>query len=237
MQAVESQNLILYHTDLAGQWPEEAARSLLAALPYLRRLALGRGGDAARASLAGTALALRALSELLGRRVNAAEIVCAQGEKPRLVLPARLAVASGGAAGARALPGATMPGTEPDFSISHSGPWVACAAIGDGRVGLDLEVGTGDRVAQWVVREALLKATGEGLRAASEVRDIEVPESVRAIDVPESAAQQACVRWRGELWYLRRLDFFPGTSACVLTNRAVSHLAAHHIPLAELFAL
>jgi hypothetical protein len=228
MQAVESENLILYHTDLRGQWPEGAARSFAAALPYLKRLALGRGGDAARASLAGTALALRALSELLGRRVYAGEILFAQGEKPRLEPLAGLAVAGGGAAAARVLSGLSTAASVPDFSISHSGPWVACAAAAGDRLGLDLEVGTEARIAQWVVREALLKATGEGLRAAREVR---------AIEVPESAAPQACVQWRGECWHLRRLEFFPATSACLVSSCAVSNLAVHHVPLAELFAL
>ena len=60
MQAVESQTLILYHTDLRDQWPEEAGRALAARLPYRKRLSVGSGTDAARATLAGIALALRA---------------------------------------------------------------------------------------------------------------------------------------------------------------------------------
>src|SRR5947208_14440127 len=81
MQAVESQTLILYHTDLRGQWPAAAARALAARLPYGKRLALAArlpygkrlalGADEPQqhASPAGIALALRALSleELLGR--------------------------------------------------------------------------------------------------------------------------------------------------------------------------
>jgi phosphopantetheinyl transferase len=204
MQAVESQNLILYHTELSGQWPEEGARALAARLPYLKRLAVGSGGDAARASLAGIALALRALGALLGRRVEAGEIVFASGEKPRMVKAA----------------------AAPDFSISHTGSKVACAAISGAEVGLDIEVGTGARFTQWVVREALLKVTGAGLRAAHEVRDIELPSS----ELPE-----ASLSWRGERWYVRRLDFFPGTSGCVLTSCPV-HVEPRGIPLAELFA-
>src|ERR1700756_3865256 len=106
MQAVESQTLILYHTDLRGQWPAVAARSLARRLPYGKRLALGGGGEAARASLAGIALALRALGTLLGRAVSPGELVFARDEIPRF---------------------ARTPA--PDFSISHSGPWVGCAAI------------------------------------------------------------------------------------------------------------
>ena len=152
----------------------------------------------------------------------------ATGEKPHLVQGLRLAAAGGSAVAARPVPGSSVPGAPPDFSISHSGPWVACAAIDGARLGLDIEVGTEARIAQWVVREALLKATGAGLRALGEVRDIEVPES---------AAQEACVDWRGERWFLRRLDFLPGTSACVLTSRPVREVAARSVPLAELFAI
>jgi hypothetical protein len=207
MQAVESQNLILYHTELSGQWPEEGARALAARLPYPKRLALGSGGDAARASLAGIALALRALGAFLGRRVEAGEIVFASGKKPRMVETAGRVAA-------------------PDFSISHSGAWVACAAIAGAQVGLDIEVGTEPRLAQWVVREALLKAAGAGLRAVDEVR---------AVEVPESRLPHASLHWRGEHWYLRRLHIFPGTSACVLTSRPV-HVVPHGVGLAELFA-
>src|SRR5256886_16334255 len=46
MQAVESQTLILYHTDLRGEWPRDAARALAARLPYAKRLATGEIGRA-----------------------------------------------------------------------------------------------------------------------------------------------------------------------------------------------
>jgi phosphopantetheinyl transferase len=105
---------------------------------------------------------------------------------------------------------------------------VACAAISGARVGLDLEIGTGAPLRQWVVREALLKATGVGLRAATETRAIRVPEITR---------QEVCVRWRGESWYARRLDLVPGAAACVLTSRPVDHVVAGSVPLAELFAI
>src|ERR1700741_880664 len=84
MQAVETQSLILYHTDLRGEWPRTLARAFSARLPYARRLALGGCGETARASLAGIALAVRALSDLLARRVAPSEMVFAAGQKPRL---------------------------------------------------------------------------------------------------------------------------------------------------------
>src|SRR4029077_19594133 len=84
MQAVESQTLILYHTDLRGEWREAAARARRARLRYAKRLATGAAEAQARASLAGIALALRALSHVTGRAVTPDEIVFAPGEKPRL---------------------------------------------------------------------------------------------------------------------------------------------------------
>jgi phosphopantetheinyl transferase len=220
MQAVESETLILYQTDMRGQWPEDSARALAARLPYVRRLAANSGSAAARASLAGIALALCALGRVLGRRVAVNEIVMAPGEKPRLAAPA-VAAARAAPAQARA-PDERAACDWPDFSISHSGPWVGCAAVARGRVGLDIEMGTDARIADWVVREAVLKATGAGLRAADEVRGLELRE--------------AEVQWHGELWHVRRLEQFPGACACVLSSRVLNAVDAHAVHLAELFA-
>jgi phosphopantetheinyl transferase len=146
MQAVESETLILYHTDLRGEWPEAGARALAARLPYLKRLALAAAADAAHASLAGLALALRALARVTGRAVAARELIFEAERKPRLAT----------AAGA-------------DFSIAHSGPYVGCAALAAARVGLDLEFGSAPQLAGWVAREAVVKAAGIGVRAFHEV--------------------------------------------------------------------
>jgi phosphopantetheinyl transferase len=220
MQAVESETLILYHTDMRGQWPEDSARALAARLPYVRRLAANSDSVAARASLAGIALALRALRRVLGRRVAAGEIVVTPGEKPRLAPPA---TAQGMAPTEEAhAPDAAAAHDWPDFSISHSGPWVGCAAVAHGRVGLDIEMGTDARIADWVVREAVLKATGAGLRAATEARALELHE--------------AQLRWHGQLWHLRRLDLFPGACACVSSSRVLSAVDAQRVQLTELFA-
>jgi hypothetical protein len=219
MQAIESQNLILYQTDLRGQWPAERARAFAARLPYARRLALGSGSAAAHASLAGIALALRALARLLGRRVQAAEILFTRGEKPRLAPPAP--PAAGEAPLAHRGSAAADGRTRGDFSISHAGPWVACAALSHARVGLDLEVGTDERIADWVLREAALKAGGEGVRALREVQSAPV--------------HAGCLRWRGELWHVRRLEGFDGASACIVCSRAVPAVETHALALAELF--
>jgi phosphopantetheinyl transferase len=195
MQVVESQTLILYHTDLRGQWHAPAARSLARGLPYLKRLATGAENERGRASLAGIALALRVLTDLMGRAVSVGELSFAAGEKPRLK-----------SAG-------------PDFSISHSGPWVGCAALGDAQVGLDIEVGDGERTARWVAREAALKACGAGLRALGELR--------------LHADGASC---RGARWYAHALSVFPGAAACVMASRRVPGIKAHAVPLGELFA-
>jgi phosphopantetheinyl transferase len=202
MQAVESQTLILYHTDLRDEWPEAAARALRARLRYAKRLATGAVSPQARASLAGIALALRVLAQVAGRAVTPQEIVFAPGEKPRL---------ASGAAGCVA--------SSCDFSISHSGPWVGCAAVRGGRVGFDLEMGSEARIAGWVAREATLKACGAGLAAFHEVQ--------------LAGAQASC---RGTQWYAHAAQWFPGAAACVMSDRPARGLRAYAVPLAELFA-
>jgi hypothetical protein len=219
MQAIESQNLILYQTDLRGQWPQDAARAFAARLPYARRLAAGSGSAAARASLAGIALALHAVARLLGRRAHPGEVLFAQGAKPRLAAPAALAAGEKRLAGSRLDQGDFDSAV--DFSISHSGPWAACAALAAGRVGFDLEIGSDEHIATWVLREALLKASGEGLRAVHEVRDVTV--------------QNDRVRWRGESWHVRRVAAFAGACACIVSSREVPALESRVLALAELF--
>jgi len=201
MQAVESQTLILYHSDLRGQWPQEAARALAARLPYGKRLQVAAHAARACATLTGVALALRALSRLAGVPVGAADLVFPDGGKPRLA-PATAA----GAAGA-------------DFSISHSGPWVGCAAVARGRVGFDLEEGSEARLAQWTAREAALKACGAGITAA---RDVEL--------------HAGGARCRGVELAATTLGVFPGAVACVMTSVPVGAVDAHALALAELFA-
>ncbi len=195
MQAVESETLILYHTDLRGEWPRDAARALAARLPYGKRLATSADSPGARASLAGIALALRALSALTGRAVRPGEIVFAQGAKPRLAHAC------------------------PDFSISHSGPWVGCAAVRSGRVGFDVEMGSGERIATFVAREAALKACGAGIGAWHEVR-----------------LSGGRASWRGELLSAHALGLFAGAAACVMTSFAVPELTVRALSLEELFA-
>jgi hypothetical protein len=202
MQAVESQTLILYHSDLRGQWPIEAARSLAARLPYAKRLEVAAHASAAPATLAGVALALRALSQLAGIRVSPGELAFPDGGKPHLT---RAAVAGSDESF--------------DFSISHSGHWVGCAAIAHGLVGFDVELGTEPRLSAWAAREAALKACGAPL---AEAREVEL--------------FQGGARCRGVALEARPLGLFPGAAACVMTSLPVAHLEAHPLTLAELFA-
>ena len=180
---------------------------------------LRAAGAPQRASLAGIALALRALTRVLGRRVHAGELVFAAGCKPRLAQESEpLAAAAGSAPLAVAGPRESEP---PDFSISHAASWVGCAALGRGRVGFDVEAQRAPRSADWVVCEALLKATGAGIGAAREVS---------ALDV-----RADCVDWRGERWHVRRLDVFAGACACLVSSIAVRQLQVQAIALTELF--
>lgn len=201
MQAVESQTLILYHSDLRGQWPEAAARAFARGLPYAKRLEVAARAAAAPATLAGVALAVRALTEVTGATVAPGELAFPDGGKPRL---ARTAAAAAEA---------------PDFSISHSGPWVGCAAVAHGLVGFDVELGTGARLEAWAAREAALKACGARL------------EEAREVELTEGGA--LC---RGARLAALPLELFAGAAACVMTSLPVGRLAARALTLAELFA-
>lgn len=165
-------------------------------LPYAKRLEVRAHPARAAATLAGIALALRALGELTGRRLTPAQLAFPQDGKPRLLPP-------GGA----------------DFSISHSGPWVGCAAVTHGSVGFDVEFGSEARLADWAAREAALKAVGADLAEAHRVE--------------LGGAGAVC---RGQRLYARPLGLFAGAAACVMTSVAVAGLEARCWALAELFA-
>jgi len=89
-----------------------------------------------------------------------------------------------------------------DFSISHSGPWVGSI--------------------DWVLREAALKATGEGLRALAAARAL--------------GAEAEVVRWRDAAWHVHRLDLFAGAAACILSSVPVAKVDTCAVPLADVFA-
>ncbi|HEV2227672.1 MAG TPA: hypothetical protein VGR86_01840 [Steroidobacteraceae bacterium] len=170
-------------------------------MPYAKRLEVAARAAAAPATLAGVALAVRALTEVTGATVAPGELAFPDGGKPRL---ARTAAAAAEA---------------PDFSISHSGPWVGCAAVAHGLVGFDVELGTGARLEAWAAREAALKACGARL------------EEAREVELTEGGA--LC---RGARLAALPLELFAGAAACVMTSLPVGRLAARALTLAELFA-
>ena len=99
---------------------------------------------------------------------------------------------------------------------------MGCAVVGRGQVGFDVELGTDERRAHWVVREALLKATGEGLRAVGDTRAL--------------APTAAGVCWRGAWWHLARLTIFSGATACIASSRPLRTVETRFSALGELFA-
>ena len=170
-------------------------------LPYAKRLEVAAHSARAPATLAGVALALHALERLTGARIAPGELAFPDGGKPHLAY-----VAPGSAAA-------------PDFSISHSGPWVGCAAVAQGLVGFDVERGTEAPLTAWAAREAALKACGAGLAEA------------RAVELTAGGA-----RCRGVQLAALTLELFPGAAACVMTSLPVHRLEARSLSLAELFA-
>ena len=144
---------IVIHAALAGPPLPAWQPRLLEALPYARRLELGRrDATARRDSLAALALALLAIERLTGRAPAPGELSFpAEGGKP--VLP-------GG----------------PCFSWSHCTTRVACIASLHTDPGLDLETlpqeapaDAVQRLRNWTATEAVLKAAGLGLRDAARV--------------------------------------------------------------------
>jgi hypothetical protein len=87
------------------------------------------------------------------------------------------------------------------------------------QVGFDVEQGTGERLNNWVAREATVKAAGMGVRALNEV-----------MLAPGGAL---C---RGTRWYGRALHAFPGATACVMTSIEVAAVQLQALALADLFA-
>jgi 4'-phosphopantetheinyl transferase EntD len=206
-----SHRTILYYSAVPSENDAAALAPLAAALR-----GVAPAGEATRvrgrASLAGIALALRALRALCARVVRAEELVFAPGAKPR------------------------FPGG-PDFSISHSDEWVGVAATASGAIGFDIEGERADRLAlrfvcdetelasirdcgataMWVAKEAALKAWGLGILAAPRVR---IRGNTAALDA-------------------RRLTLHPvtalaGARACIATAGALETLEQQYVPPAAL---
>ncbi|HEV7716189.1 MAG TPA: hypothetical protein VGO53_11370 [Steroidobacteraceae bacterium] len=214
MQVAEKDAVILFYSDLRGEWPEAAAAWFLRALPYAKRLTVGAQGPDGNKTLAGVSLARRALAAVVGHEVAARDFVFPDGGKPYV-------------------PGA------PDFSIAHSGPWVGCAVAASGRVGFDVEcqrpgieqtvrllvspeeaprLDPESALKRWVATEAALKTFGESIREA-----------------PAVEFREGRVSFRGEPLYRSDVDIFTDAAACVMTTQRGRPLDARRVPLAELF--
>lgn len=181
---------------------------LLAALPAERRRSLATSSGARHASLAGIALALEALRAACGRDVRPGELVFPHRGKP-------------------ALPGG------PDFSISHAGPWAACAIVSAGQVGLDVEcvapelpvalrlVGAekdpGLAALEWAAREATLKALGDSVRNVADVR-----------------ISGAVALHQGRRLHVTPCDGFAGAAACLVSTVPLGSLVRTFVPLRDL---
>jgi phosphopantetheinyl transferase len=179
---------ILAYVKLPGQLPAAIAAQLRAAVPYGRRMRLAQGAPGI-ASLLGMALARVLLGEVQGKHPSALTLEFPYGKKP---------FSPGGA----------------DFSLSHSGAWLAAIACASARVGLDIEAAmplnsTGDTVPRklvdWTAREATVKACGATL---GEIHDVQV------------GATHCC--YGQERWTLARPEVPAGLISAVVSERALT---------------
>jgi phosphopantetheinyl transferase len=99
-----------------------------------------------------------------------------------------------------------------DFSISHSGGWVAALVCASTRVGLDVEVDTAAGAAaprgdlcDWTAREAMLKACGASLQ---QIRDFQVGDCY--------------CRWKQQRWPLLRPPAPAGLIAAIVSEQPVA---------------
>jgi len=144
-------DVTVLHALLPAALSAPRVASLLARLPYARRLELESRDPAARnASLLGVELLLEGVLRLRGGALDLARLSFPQDGKPML---------DGG----------------PWFSISHAESRVAVALSDRCDLGIDLEeysAARPDHAARqrWTATEATLKAVGLGVRYAREVR-------------------------------------------------------------------
>lgn len=180
---------ILAYTQLPGQLPPAIALQLRAAVPYGRRMRLAAEGAPAIASLLGIAMARVLLGELLNESPAAVRLQFPYRKKP---------LSRGGA----------------DFSLSHSGAWLAGIACTSARVGLDIEATAsasssahtaGRDLADWTAREATLKAGDSSLNEVSEVR-----------------VHDSYCLWQQQRWSLARPQGPEGLIAAVVSDQPLA---------------
>ncbi len=163
----------------------------LAALPRADLERVPRAARATRRSahLAGRALLRSALEDATGRAAAELEIVTTPRGKPECT-------------------------AGPSVSVSHSGPWVACALCASGSVGVDVQVPVPGRRVEaiareyftrsesdwvaahpqrrfymlWVLKEAYLKALGVGLAGGLDTLQCRIEPPVIEVVAARSAA-------------------------------------------------
>lgn len=185
--------VIVLHALRPPAWPEPTRRALLERLPYAKRLELERrsAGDCS-ASLAALRLLERGLALLEW-----------EGASPwsRLEFPFE---------GKPVLVGG------PSFNLSHSAGRVACAIATAGEVGLDVEEPRPGRTVttlrDWTAREAILKASGLGVRSW---RDVVLEQDGAHLD--------------GRRYWLRSLELGGESIAHLAWTRPVERLEPYFI--------
>lgn len=201
--------VILAYSSLPGQLPAALSRRLAAELPHARRSRLGSHGPAQSQSLLGIALACQLLTRICNRPVSARQLRFPYGGKPH----------------GRGLP---------DFSITHTGSWVACAVASTGRVGLDaeeldggilpafsycfdpqeLQQATNARAALgiWCAKEATVKAAGATLA------------DLAAVSIRGDAAQ-----FRRQRWWVHSPPVPPELTCRLVTDRPPLALSCERV--------
>lgn len=166
---------------------------------------------------------------------------------PALVAIARSCDSCGSPAHGR--PSSAATDVRLDYSVSHSGQWVAMAVVGPGRVGFDLELpndeGLDDLAGYilgeeelpsyrripaserscwlyrtWTRKEAVLKATGTGLSV--EPAQVKAGPTYR---VPSSAASPLA----GRTLHLSSLACWPGYAAAVASTTPLDVVLARRV--------
>jgi hypothetical protein len=143
--------VILYHARVPDRFAAGDLAPLLERIPYAKRVGLAPLRADREASIVGIALALAAAGTVRGRALGPERLRFPPGGKPVF-----------------------EDADAPVFSISHSARLVVAAACAGGAIGIDVEDAAQSGLSaslrsEWSAREAVIKASGFGLRVAPEV--------------------------------------------------------------------
>ena len=179
--------------------PAATRASLLVQLPYGRRLQMSAAPERQSQSLLGVALACELLSRLTRRAIRPAQLRYGTTGKPYVA-------------------------GFPDFSISHAGAWVVCAAASAGTIGIDVESlaegRSGGALAAWSAREATLKAAGASFSELAQVH-----------------GGGRRLHFRGRRWYAHAPRLAPGAVLRVVSSLPIAQLRLQRRSAAQVIAL